>query len=106
MAFAEFRAGFARIDATPPLGLPLVGYFTTRIADGVLDPLYIDCVAVSDGTNSALIYCVGDLQLSNTFLAKATSRQQRLTPRADTRYFPHASPRPLATVLSRHSSTS
>ena len=71
MVFAEFRAGFARVDATPPLGLPLVGYFTTRIADGVLDPLYIDCVAVSDGTNSALIYCVDDLQLSNAFLAKA-----------------------------------
>ncbi len=71
MAFAEFRAGFARVDATPPLGLPLVGYFTTRIADGVLDPLYIDCVAVSDGTNNALIYCVDDLQLSNAFLAKA-----------------------------------
>ena len=71
MAFAEFRAGFARVDATPPLGLPLVGYFTTRSADGVLDPLYIDCVAVSDSTNSALIYCVDDLQLSNAFLAKA-----------------------------------
>ena len=71
MVFAEFRAGFARVDATPPLGLPLVGYFTTRIADGVLDPLYIDCVAVSDGTNNALIYCVDDLQLSNAFLAKA-----------------------------------
>ena len=71
MAFAEFRAGFARVDATPPLGLPLVGYFTTRSADGVLDPLYIDCVAVSDGTNNALIYCVDDLQLSNAFLAKA-----------------------------------
>lgn len=26
MSFAEFRAGFARVDATPPPGLPLVGY--------------------------------------------------------------------------------
>ena len=71
-AFVEFKAGFARVDATPPLGIPLVGYFTHRVADGVLDPLYIDCVAVSDGTNNALVYCVDDLHLTNPFMAKAT----------------------------------
>ena len=69
--FAEFKAGFARVDATPPLGIPIVGYFHKRIADGVLDPLYVDCVAVSDGTNNALIYCVDDLHLTNPFMEKA-----------------------------------
>ena len=67
----EFSAGFARLDATPPLGIPLVGYFHHRVADGVLDPLYVECVAVSDGTNSALIYRVDDLHLTNPFFAKA-----------------------------------
>ena len=71
MAFAEFTAGFARVDVTPPLGIPLVGYFSHRVADGVLDPLYVDCVAVSDGTNNALVYCVDDLHLTNPFMAKA-----------------------------------
>ncbi len=70
-AFAEFSAGFARVDATPPLGIPITGYFYKRIADGVLDPLYIDCVAVSDGTNTALVYCVDALSLSNPFVKKA-----------------------------------
>ena len=70
-ACAEFKAGFARIEATPPLGIPLVGYFSHRVSDGVLDPLYIDCVAVSDGTNNALIYCVDDLHLTNPFMEKA-----------------------------------
>ena len=51
VSFADFSAGFARVDVTPPLGIPLVGYFSHRVADGVLDPLYVDCVAVSDGTN-------------------------------------------------------
>ena len=68
---AEFKAGFARVDATPPLGIPIVGYFHKRIADGVLDPLYVDCVAVSDSTNSALIYCVDSLGLRNAFIVKA-----------------------------------
>ncbi len=70
-AFADFSAGFARVDVTPPLGIPMVGYFSHRVADGVLDPLYVDCVAVSDGTNSALIYCVDDLHLGNQFFKKA-----------------------------------
>ncbi|MBR1588974.1 MAG: hypothetical protein IJ658_11695 [Kiritimatiellae bacterium] len=69
---AEFKAGFARVDATPPLGIPIVGYFHKRIADGVLDPLYLDCVAVSDGTNNALVYCVSSLGLGKAFMGKAT----------------------------------
>ena len=68
---AEFKAGFARLDVTPPLGIPLVGYFSHRVSDGVLDPLCVECVAVSDGTNNALIYCVDDLHLTNPFFAKA-----------------------------------
>ena len=68
---AEFQAGFARLDVTPPLGVPIPGYFRTRIADGVLDPLCIECVAVSDGANAALIYSVDDLHLTNPFFEKA-----------------------------------
>ena len=71
MLHAEFKAGFARVDVTPPLGIPIPGYFSKRIADGVLDPLCIECVAVSDGTNAALIYCVDDLHLTNPFFEKA-----------------------------------
>ena len=71
-AFADgFEAGFARVDATPPPGLPMPGYFSHRVANGVLDPLRIDCVAVSDGENRALIYCVDDLHLTNPFFEKA-----------------------------------
>ena len=31
-AAAEFKAGFARVDVTPPLGIPITGYFYKRIA--------------------------------------------------------------------------
>ncbi len=30
-ASAEFQAGFARVDATPPLGAPMPGYFSHRV---------------------------------------------------------------------------
>jgi len=49
------KSGFARVDITPPLGLPLSGYFRKRPASGVLDPLEINALAVSDGENTAVI---------------------------------------------------
>ena len=68
---AEFKAGYARIEMTPPLGIPICGYYHKRIADGVLDETGAGCVAVSDGTNAALIYSVDDLHLTNPFFEKA-----------------------------------
>ena len=89
-AFAEFKAGFARVDVTPPLGIPLVGYFSHRVSDGVLDSLYVDCVAVSDSTNSALIYCVDDLHLTNPFIVKAFESITKATGIPRERIYVHA----------------
>ncbi len=49
------KTGFARVDITPPLGLPLSGYFRRRPAAGVLDPLEINALAVSDGENTFVL---------------------------------------------------
>ncbi len=51
----EFKAGFARVDITPPLGSFMPGYFKDRRAKEVLDPLQINCVAFSDGKTTALV---------------------------------------------------
>ena len=45
----EFKAGFARVDITPPLGSFMPGYYVDRRAKQVLDPLQINCEAFSDG---------------------------------------------------------
>ena len=50
-----FRAGFARVDITPPLGTPIVGYFEERHAKGILDNLEANALAVSDGERTAVI---------------------------------------------------
>jgi len=49
------KSGFSRVDITPPLGLPLSGYFRRRPASGVLDPLEINAIAIGDGENTAVI---------------------------------------------------
>ena len=49
------KAGFARVDVTPPLGTELTGYFHARISDGILDPIYLNALAIGSDGNTALI---------------------------------------------------
>ncbi|MBR3837223.1 MAG: neutral/alkaline non-lysosomal ceramidase N-terminal domain-containing protein [Clostridia bacterium] len=62
-----FKAGFARLDMTPPLGSPMAGYFQYREAEGVLDPLELNAVAVSDGENTVLIVTADILMTNEVF---------------------------------------
>ena len=48
------KAGFAKVDITPPLGCVLNGYYTERYADRVIEPLYAIAVAYSDGQRTAV----------------------------------------------------
>lgn len=49
------KAGFAKVDVTPPLGSPVAGYYRERYADGILDPIELVALAVNDGENTAVI---------------------------------------------------
>jgi len=56
----KLQAGYAAVTITPPLGIPLAGYFIDRPMDGVLDELEICALALSDGKNKAVVL-VADL---------------------------------------------
>ena len=49
------QAGFARLDITPPLGLSLAGYFQDRKADGILDPIELNAIAVKNDDDTVLL---------------------------------------------------
>ena len=49
------QAGFARVDITPPFGNDLSGYYERRLADGTLDPLYLNAVAVTSGEETVIL---------------------------------------------------
>ena len=49
------QAGFARLDITPPLGHTLAGYFHARVADGILDPLELNAIAIGNGTDTVIL---------------------------------------------------
>jgi hypothetical protein len=52
------RVGTAAIKITPPVGIPLAGYYSPRGSDGVLDDLYAKVAVLDDGqTQAALVVC-------------------------------------------------
>ena len=53
---AEVRVGVAATDITPPLGVPMAGYYHARGADGVLDPLFSKAMIIeSNGERAAFV---------------------------------------------------
>jgi len=73
---AELRAGFARLDITPPLGTPMAGYYHERGADGVLDPLHCRAL-VLDSEGNRIVLVSLDL-ISVTRWITDTTRDQLL----------------------------
>ena len=54
----ELKAGFGRINITPPMGIDIVGYYVKRNADGVLDELEANAVAVALDDKKVLLISV------------------------------------------------
>ena len=71
---AGLYAGFARIDVTPMLGIDLEGYYVKRTAKGILDKLEINALAISDGTEKAILIstdqCMLETDVAEVFRQK------------------------------------
>ena len=52
------HAGFSRVDITPMMGIGLAGYYVPRYAEGVLDPLQINALALACGEEKAVLISV------------------------------------------------
>ena len=49
------KAGFARVNVNPPLGISISGYYIPRYADGILDDLVLDALALEAGDSRVLL---------------------------------------------------
>jgi hypothetical protein len=54
-ALAQLRAGVAKADLDPPLGIPMAGYGPTRFSKGTLDALEARVLALSDGNRTVAL---------------------------------------------------
>lgn len=72
------KAGFSRVDVTPPLGSYISGYFHARYAKGVLDPIELNALALSDGERTVLLVIADfigmDMTYCNTVREKIAGR--------------------------------
>ncbi len=57
---AQFRAGVAKADLDPPLGIPMAGYGTARFSKSTLDPIEARVLTLSDG-NRTIAFITLDL---------------------------------------------
>lgn len=57
----KLYAGFARVNVTPMLGIGIAGYYQTRFAEGVLDELEINALALACGENRVVLLSMDHL---------------------------------------------
>ena len=57
------RAGFSRVNITPSMGIPMLGYYIERRAEGVLDELEVNALALSINDELAILVSVDICEL-------------------------------------------
>ncbi len=62
-------AGFSRVNVTPMMGIRIRGYFKLRLAQGVLDELEINTIALACGETKALLMCIDNCGLNQKVLS-------------------------------------
>ena len=90
-AEVPFSAGYYRIDVTPPLGVPLSGYYGRRAMTGILDPLHATCLALSDGKTKAVVVALDNLQVHEAVIAQMKEAIKAKTGLPPEAVFIHAS---------------
>lgn len=60
----NLSVGFARVNITPMMGIGIVGYFVPRFADGVLDELYANALALQSGDDKVVLLTLDNCGIS------------------------------------------
>ncbi len=63
------KAGFARGEITPPMGIGVSGYYEPRTAKGILDPLLATAVVFDDGEKRAVVMSVDVIGMNMKFMS-------------------------------------
>ncbi len=56
-------AGFGRVNVTPMMGIPIVGYYKERRAEGVLDELEINALALGCGEQKVVLLSIDNCSI-------------------------------------------
>ena len=75
----NLKAGFARVNVTPMMGIPINGYFIDRLADGVLDELEINALAIEAGEKKAVLLAIDSCSIATYVLNEYRSLISKAT---------------------------
>ncbi len=79
-AWAEFRAGAAKVDITPKAWpVQLVGSFSERLADKAHDPLHARAIVCDDGQTRVAIVIVDNCLIGRNYLDRAKALAAKRT---------------------------
>lgn len=80
----DLRVGAAKVEITPPKGVPMGGYFYVRLNTGVHDPLYAKAVVLEkDGVKAALVVCDLESVLRPVTIATRMAIEQKTSLRGE-----------------------
>lgn len=79
MSAADFRVGVAAVDITPPMGIPMAGYYHERGADGVLDPLFSKALVIEAEGESAALVVLDLISVTRSMTDRARAEIERTT---------------------------
>ena len=75
----ESQVGVATVDITPPLGIPMAGYYHERGADGVLDPLFSKAMVLESGGERVAFVLLDLIGVTRTITDQARSQIEKST---------------------------
>lgn len=73
------RVGVASVDITPPLGIPMAGYYHARGADGVLDPLFSKAIVIESGGERAALVTLDIISVTRAITDQARAAIEAAT---------------------------
>jgi len=86
----DLKVGFGRIDITPPLGIDLLGYYHRRLADGVLDNLEANALAIRKNDVTTLLVAIDNACPAKYFMDECKSRIKLSTGVKESNIYIHA----------------
>ena len=66
----SFKVGFGRVNANPMMGIEIAGYFKVRIADGILDDLEVNAIALECNDKKIVMLSIDHCGLNKILLGE------------------------------------
>lgn len=76
---ADTRVGVAATDITPPLGIPMAGYYHARGADGVLDPLFSKAIVLEQDGERVVLVALDIISVTRRITDRAREEIEKTT---------------------------